>query len=199
MPWRRCLRPGSRKSRAELVVLLLLLASASVPAQIQHATTVTAEPDHLSVSITVAGAEVDNLFENMQNGMTVRVEYRIRITSPRRPPFRMLGDRLEAQFRPMIEASWDPFRLSYIIRSWDGRELAFQDEAAFYSELFSLVDYPIPWSGLSYSEGVVVETRAEYTPIVLVSGLSILSLFTTNRSLDSTWSEHPIQDPPVHR
>ena len=195
MRWPRCSRTDSRKSLVKGIsgVLLLLVAS-TLPAQLQHQAIVRPTPDYLSIDMTVAGAEVEVLFETLHAGMRVRVEYRIRISYPRDRPFRMLGDRLLREFRPSVEARWDPFLAAYVMVEDDGTAFAYADEAAFYADLFSLVNYRIPWSAVRRESGLVVEACAEYTPIVFVPGLSILSLFTANRSDSSPWSRH-IVDP----
>ncbi len=195
MLWPRCSRTDSRKSLVKGISgVLLLLAASTLPAQLKHQAIVRPTPDYLSVDMTVAGAEVEVLFETLHEGMRVRVEYRIRISYPRDRPFRMLGDRLLREFRPSVEARWDPFLAAYVMVEDDGTTFAYADEAAFYADLFSLANYRIPWSAVRREPGLVVEACAEYTPIVFVPGLSILSLFTANRSDSSPWSRH-IVDP----
>ena len=196
MLWPRCSRIGSRRkgssripARLVHLTLLLLLATA-LPAQLQHFTTLRTTDDHLSVSMTAAGADVEALFQTLRRGLRVRVEYRIRVSSARAHPFVFLGDRLLGEFRPAMEARWDPYRVAYVLLHSDGHESVYTDEAAFYTDLFSLTDYPIPWSEIRREPGLVVEARAEYTPIVFVAGLNILSLFTENRSESSPWSRH---------
>lgn len=188
MRWQRCLRTDSRKSLAKVVsCALLLLTAFRLPAQLQHATVIRPAPEYLSIGIDVAGADVDSLFETLQGGMRARVEYRIRISYPRERPFRVLGNRLLREFRPSVEASWDPFLEAYLMVADDDSTTVYRDEAAFYTDLFTLTDYRIPWSVIYRDPGLVVETSAEYTPIVFVPGLSILSLFTANRSDSSPW------------
>ncbi len=191
MLWPHCSRTDSRKSLVKgFSGVLLFLAASTLPAQLQHQAVVRPTADYLSIDMTVAGADVEALFETLHEGMRVRVEYRIRISSPRDRPFRMLGDRLLREFRPGVEARWDPFLAAYVMVEDNGTTLAYADEAAFYSDLFSLADYRIPWSAVRRDSGLVVETSAEYTPIVFVPGLSLLSLFTANRSESSPWSRH---------
>ncbi len=197
MLWPRCSRTDSRKSLVKGISgVLLLLAASTLPAQLQHQTVIQPTPDYLSIDMTVAGADVEALFETLHEGMRVRVQYRIRISFPRDRPFRMLGDRLLREFRPSVEARWDPFLAAYVMVTDDGTMFEYADEAAFYSDLFSLADYRIPWSAVRRDSGLVVEASAEYTPIVFVPGLSLLSLFTSNRSESSPWSRHII-DPAV--
>ncbi len=197
MLWPRCSRTGSRKSPANGISgVLLLLAASTLPAQLQHQTVIQTTSDYLTIEMTVAGADVEALFETLHGGMRVRVEYRLRISYPRDRPFRMLGDRLLREFRPSVEARWDPFLAAYVMVTSDGTKFAYAEEAAFYSDLFSLSDYRIPWTAVLRAPGLVVETSAEYTPIVFVPGLSILSLFTANRSESSPWSRQ-IVDPSV--
>ncbi|MBU8913946.1 MAG: hypothetical protein KOO61_07985 [Spirochaetales bacterium] len=174
--------------------VFLLLAASTLPAQLQHQAIIQPTSDYLSVSMTVAGAEVEALFETLHEGMRVRVEYRIRISYPRDRPLRLLGDRLLREFRPSVEARWDPFLAAYVMVEDDGTTFSYADEATFYADLFSLANYRIPWSAIRREPGLVVEASAEYTPIVFVPGLSILSLFAANRSDSSPWSRH-ILDP----
>lgn len=197
MLWPRCSKTDSRKSPVKGIGgVFLLLAATTLPAQIQHQAVVQLTSDYLTISMTVAGADIESLFETLHEGMRVRVEYRIRISYPRNRPFRILGDRLLREFRPSVEARWDPFLAAYVTVDNEGTTSAYDDEAAFYSDLFALSDYRIPWSAILREPGLVVETSAEYTPIVFVPGLSILSLFTANGSDSSPWFRHII-DPSV--
>ena len=193
MLWPRCSRTDSRKNLVKGISgVLLLLAASTLPAQLQHHAVIQPTADYLSIGMTVAGADVVALFETLHEGMRVRVEYRIRISYPRNRPIRMLGDRLLREFRPSVEARWDPFLAAYVMTDDNGTTFTYDDAAAFYSDLFALSDYRIPWSAILREPGLVVEASAEYTPIVFVPGLSILSLFTANRSDSSPWSRHII-------
>ena len=193
MPGPRCSSPVSRKSLVRvLAAALLVLTPAVLPAQLQHEARILADEDHLSVTVVAAGADIEELFSTLRSGMRVRVEYRVRVSEPRSQPFRALGDRLLEEFRPGVEAGWDPFRASYVLTDHDGSIALFQDETAFYTRLFTLDDYRIPWEAIPAPAGLVVEASAEYTPIVFVPGLSILSLFTANRSESSQWSRHEV-------
>lgn len=187
----RCSKTDSRKNLVKGISgVLLLLAAARLPAQLQHEAAIQPTIDYLSIQMTVAGADVEALFETLHEGMRVRVEYRVRLSYPRERPFRLLGDRLVREFRPSVEARWDPFLEAYVLVEDDQTTFTFDDEAAFYSGLFTLADYRIPWTAVTRDPGLVVETSAEYTPIVFVPGLSILSLFTANRKETSPWSRH---------
>jgi hypothetical protein len=191
----RCSRTDFRKSLAKVLCgVVLLVVATTLPAQLQHETDVEPTPEFLSVRMTVAGADVESLFETLRDGMRVRVEYRVRLSYPRNRPFRLLGDRLVREFRPSIEARWDPFLEAYVMVADDETTSVYEDEAAFYSDLFTLADYRIPWTAVHREPGLVVETSAEYTPIVFVPGLSILSLFTANRSESSPWARHILDD-----
>jgi len=197
MLWPRCSRTDSRKNLVKGISgVLLLLAASTLPAQLQHQIIAQPGSDYLSVEMTVAGADIEALFATLHEGMRVRVEYRIRISYPRDRPFRMLGARLLREFRPSVEGRWDPFLVAYVMVEDDGTEFIYADEATFYSDLFTLTDYRIPWSAIQREPGLVVEASAEYTPIVFVPGLTILSLFTANRSESSPWSRHVV-DPSV--
>ena len=183
-----CSKTDSRKNLAKVASgVLLFLVAAVLPAQLQHETLVEQSADYLSLQMTVAGADVESLFTTLRDGMRVRVEFRIRFSYPRQRPFRLLGDQLLREFNPSVEARWDPFLESYYLVTDDQTTTTYRDEAAFYADLFTLRDYRIPWSAVRLEPGLVVETSAEYTPIVFVPGLSILSLFTANRSDSSPW------------
>lgn len=189
MLWRRFSRTDSRKNPARGISVLALLLTASVlPAQLQHETTIDADAESLGVTMMVAGADLDALFTTLEEGMRARVEFRVRISVPRGRPLRILGDQLVREFRPAVEARYDPFLSAYVLVSDDGSTAVYHDEAAFYADLFSLRNYRIPWSAFRGNRRIIVETSAEYTPIVFVPGLSILSLFTANRSEVSAWS-----------
>jgi hypothetical protein len=142
------------------------------------------------VSITAAGADVAELFQTLNKGLRVRIEYRIRISLSRSGLFGFLGDRLLAEYHPGVVGRWDQYRVAYVMEGDDGTERVYTDEAAFYGDLFSLSDFRIPWPESPRETGLVIEASAEYTPIVFVAGLSILSLFTANRSESSPWSRH---------
>lgn len=193
MLWQHCLRTGSRRNLVRpSSFLLLMLVAGSLSAQIQHSTQVRITDDYLELNIRVAGAEIDELFATLKEGMTARLEYRIRVSYPRSRPFRFLGNRLIREFRPAFEASWDPFVSAYVLVGHDGNSDSYEDEAALYARMFSLDAYRIPWSAIRSGRDLVLEISAEYTPIVFVPGLSILSLFTANRSEQSPWSRHTI-------
>lgn len=193
MPWPGCSSPGSRKSPVRtLATLLLVLCAPNVAAQIQHEVKIEETTDHLSISMTAAGADVEELFATLQEGLRVRVQYRIRVTQPRERPFQVLGDRLVQEFRSGREAYWDPFLMAYVVTDDEGWQELFRDEATMYSEFFVLRDYRIPWTDIPSDRGLAVEASAEYTPIVFVPGLSILSLFTATSSEASHWSRHEL-------
>jgi len=167
-----------------------VLLAPRVPAQFSHSTTLTPTPGYLSLHIVSSGAEVDDLFETLHEGMRVRLEYRIRVSVRREGPFRFLGDRLLREFDPAVEAQWDPFRGQYLILPDDGEIHGYSDEAEFYAALFELNDYRIPWDVLRQDVALVIETTTEFTPVVFVPGLTILTLFSSNRSESSGWSRH---------
>lgn len=189
MRWRRFSRTDSRKNPARAIsAFVLLLTASALPAQLQHETTIGADAESLGVTVTVAGADLDTLFTTLEEGMRARVEFRVRISVPRGRPLRILGDQLLREFRPGIEARYDPFLSAYVLVSDDGTTAVYHDEVAFYADLFTLRNYRIPWSAIRGNGRIIVETSVEYTPIVFVPGLSILSLFTANRSETSAWS-----------
>jgi hypothetical protein len=196
MPWHGSSRTVSRKNlaRAALVALLLVPAVTAV-ADLQHETAVTPSGELIVVSIRVAGADVDELFSGLRDGMRARVEYRIRVAAPRSRPFRLLGDRLLREFRPAVEVRWDPFLASFVLESSDGETVEITEESELYARLFALDSYRIPLSALAPADQVVVETRVAYTPVVFAPGLSILSLFPRNRTLLTPWARREL--PPL--
>jgi hypothetical protein len=196
MPWPRCSKIDFRKSRARFAaVLLVLLVAPAAFAQLSHETTITPTPGYLSLSILTSGADVDDLFGTLREGLRVRLDFRIRVSSPRRASFRFLGDRLLTEFSTIVEANWDPFLGEYVVTNSDGLRVGYTDEAAFYRDFFHLSDYRIPWTGIRRDVTLVVETSAEYTPIVYVPGLTILALFSANRSETTEWSRHILAAP----
>ena len=193
MLWQHCLRTGSRRNLARpFSFILLMLVAGSLSGQIQHSSQIRITDDYLELNIRVAGAEIDDLFATLRNGMTARLEYRIRVSYPRIRPFRLFGNRLVREFRPAFEARWDPFVSAYVLVGHDGKAETYEDEAALYARMFSLDAYRIPWSAIRSDRDLVLEISAEYTPIVFVPGLSILSLFTANRSEQSPWSRYTV-------
>lgn len=193
MPWPGCLRTGSRKSPARtLIAALLFLPATTAGAQLHHQAAVVPTESHLDISITATGADIDSLFDTLREGMRARIEYRIRVTAPRARPFRWLGDRLVEELRPTFDVRWDPYLSRYEVEDGSGELRAYEDEAALYAEFFSLSHYRVPWEAVAGESLVIVETSARYTPIVFVPGLSILSIFTQNRSANSPWARHVV-------
>lgn len=196
MPWPRCSRIDSRRSRGRaLCVASLLLLAPGVCAQFDHATAILPAPTYLSVAIASSGADVEALFTTLHDGLRVQVEYRIRVAIPRDYPFRFLGDRVLREFNAPVEAHWDPFRSEYRIIHSTGLVTSHSDEAEFYTALFELDDFRIPWASIRRDVALVVETSVEYTPVVFVPGLSILSFLSSNRRETSNWSRHVLAPP----
>ncbi|MFW5684784.1 MAG: hypothetical protein ACOC1I_08020 [Spirochaetota bacterium] len=193
----------SRKSpRNSVGILLLILAStlvapATLSGEIAHDTTVRTRPDHLSISISVSGAEPQELLTNLHDGLTARLEYAIRFLERRMAPVSLLGPRFVREFRVIYEIRWDPFRRRYTAVSQDGAGYTFRDEAGLWSFIFWLSDFRIPWEALATdgADELDVETRVLYDPIVFVPGLSILSVFLATSREQSPWSAQAIEVP----
>ncbi len=195
----RCSRNVFRKSRRSLV-LLILLAPVAVHAQIEHETRMIALQDHFEVSIAVNGAAPDLLFDNLREGLAARLEYAVRVSSPRNLPFSFLGSRLLREYRVIYTVRWDPFRDRYTITTQDGGLFTFRDEAALWGFLFSLPRYRIPWQAvdgenLPSPSRYQVDTQVIYEPVVFVPGLSILSVLLPHARQSSPWERAYVEEP----
>ena len=73
MQWPVCSKSDSRKIPANAAFVLFFFTAAFLPAQIEHETALSATAEYLSVSMTVAGADVESLFATLHDGMRVRI------------------------------------------------------------------------------------------------------------------------------
>ena len=141
-------RPGSLLLPAFLLLGSFLLPQ-SAPAQISHESSVRPRESYLSVSLAVGGAEPEELFANLHDGLTARLEYSMRLLALRPMPASILGPRLIREFHIAYEMRWDPFRRRYTAQTHDGAFYTFRDEASLWSFIFSLSDYRIPWEAFA--------------------------------------------------
>ena len=194
----RSSRTGFRKNLHSLVVLLILVPVLA-PAEIVHTTQLDSLPSYLEVRMSVRGVEPDELFANLADGLSARMEYSIRVLQARDQPMRLLGSRTLREFRLSYELGWDPFRRRYTISTQDGGLYTFRDEAAVRSFFFTVPGYRIPWSAIASDNPetgmrrFVIETRATYEPIVFVPGLTILSIFLPWTRQQSAWISMAIE------
>lgn len=146
-------RSGARLLPATLLVLGSLLLPRYAPAQISHESSVRPRDSYLSVSLAVGGAEPEELFANLHDGLTARLEYSMRLLALRPMPASILGPRLIREFQIAYEMRWDPFRRRYTAQTHDGAFYTFRDEASLWSFIFSLSDYRIPWEAFASTGG----------------------------------------------
>jgi hypothetical protein len=193
MPSQVCSRIGFRRSpHSCLAVALLLLVCGVAYGRIEHKAVVTSHPDYLEVNVFVSGADPELLFRNLDEGMTARLEYEVRISEPRSSPMRVLGPRMLRELRIVYDLRWDPYRRRFTISTNDGGTYTFSDRTALWQFFFELPGFRVPWKSLdldnpSSSGRWLVETRVIYEPIVFVPGLGILSLLLPYARQSSTW------------
>lgn len=188
-------RTASRKSPRRLVLVTLiaaLLAPGAVSAQVDSTVTVGATPDFLSVSIDVTGADEEVLFANVNDGLTARLEYIIRVLEARDGLLSAFGSRMLREFRVIYETRYDPFRRRYTVTTQDGGFYTFGERERLLEFFFSLPGYRVPWSALGLDHPpsqteLVIEARAVYAPIVFAPGLSILSVLNADARRQSPW------------
>ena len=201
MPSRACSTIDFRKSPRSIRVALFLLFYALTPvlsAQITHTSTADSTPDYLEVSIAVRGADPADLFAGLDDGLTARTEYAIRVMEPRTGPMNIFGARLLREFRVSYEIRYDPFRRRYTLTTHDGGLYTFRDTDSLWSFFFSLPEYRIPWEAVepsirSADASLMIETRVTYSPIVFVPGLSILSILLPDSAQQSGWVRREIE------
>lgn len=200
MRLQRCSTTDSRKSRPDvsrLVVLATLLAvTPALAAQIAHDASVATTDELLEVTVRVAGADPESLFANLNEGLSARLEYAIRILEPRPRALVMLGPRLDREFRVIYDLHFDPFRDRYVVQTQDGGRYLFPDEATLWEFFFELPGYRIPHSALHASGHLYIDTRVTFEPIVFVPGLSILSVFMPRSRQLSAWERDVVEISP---
>ncbi|MFW5718453.1 MAG: hypothetical protein ACOCWX_03885 [Spirochaetota bacterium] len=194
-------RTVSRKSPRRLLlffVIAALLAPVSATAQVDHTINVGATRDYLAVSVDVSGADAAMLFANINDGLTARLEFIIRVLEARRGLLSVFGSRMLREFRVIYETRYDPFRRRYTVTTQDGGFYTFGDRARLLDFFFTLPGYRIPWAALGLDHAapdaeLVVETRVVYEPIVFAPGLSILSGLMSDTRRQSPWRVVPVR------
>lgn len=188
-------RTASRKSPRRLLVLVVigvLFGPVRAVAQFDHTMTVTTATDYLAVSIDVSGADAAVLFANINDGLTSRLEYIIRVLEARDGLLSVFGSRMLRQFRVIYEARYDPFRRRYTVTTQDGGFFTFRDRDRLLDFFFSLPDYRVPWTAVGLDAApeqreLVVEARVVYDPLVFAPGLTILSAVVPDSRRQSPW------------
>ncbi|MFW5718326.1 MAG: hypothetical protein ACOC0E_12875 [Spirochaetota bacterium] len=187
-------RTASRKSpsRHLLPVAIALLVSLPAVAQVDHSLAIGTTADHLAVSIDVSGADASVLLANINDGLTSRVEYIIRVLEARDGLLAVLGSRMLREFRVIYETRYDPFRRRYTVTTQDGGFYTFHDSDRLLDFFFSLPGYRVPWTALEPGRvrderDLLVETRVVYDPIVFAPGLSVLSVLMSDARRQSPW------------
>ena len=201
MPSPVCSRTGFRKSpRSCLLLSLILLVCGTAFGKIEHRAEITAHPEYMEISVFVNGADPQVLFQNLDEGMTARLEYEVRVSQPRSLPLRILGSRVLQQYRVVYDLRWDPFRRRFTITTQDGGAFTFTHTTALWQFFFELPGFRVPWRNLGLEHHAsngryLVETRVTYEPIVFVPGLSILSLLLPRARQSSTWWSDAVEAP----
>jgi hypothetical protein len=174
--------------------LFLVIAGVTQPlfGQLLHTAVCHAEQNYLEVTLLADGADTEALQENLDGGMTARVEFAIRISRPRHGVWTVFGDRGLREYVTGSEIHWDVFTERYVIEADDGGRFSFRDMGEATQFLFSLRQYRIPWTGMVDRRGTiadefVVDTQVRYSPIVYVPALAILSFFNSGERLISPW------------
>lgn len=187
-------RTASRKSPRRRLLLVVIALFVSVPAiaQVDHSVAVGTTADYLAVSIDVSGADASVLLANINDGLTARVEYIIRLLEARDGLFAVLGSRILREFRVIYETRYDPFRRRYTVTTQDGGFYTFDDSDRLLDFFFTLPGYRVPWTALELDRvrdqrDLVVEARVVYDPIVFVPGLSVLSVLMSDARRQSPW------------
>lgn len=186
----RCSRIGFRKNRRRICLALFVLLTTALPAQIAHRGTVERTADGLVVTMAITGADQTEFFRNLNDGLTTRLQFRLRISEPRPFPFTLLGARFLNEYTLEHSASWDPFRAAYVLEGPGGRETLFDDPQALWRRFFLLDGYLIPVGELPGGAGEsqpVIEIRASYRPIVFVPALGVLSVFLSEDRDATGW------------
>ena len=98
----------------------MVLAIVSPLSAIEHSTTIEHHAAFLEITVTAAGADLTELFENLADGMSARVQFDIRVSEPRSRFGRLFGDRFVRQFQPGYQVRWDPYDGRYVVLSHDG-------------------------------------------------------------------------------
>jgi hypothetical protein len=197
MPWPRYSKIASRRNLRRLFTLGLAILPLPLFAQLSHQIDIRTDDQMLELTITATGASLEELRHNLDDGLTAGVEMVIRISEPRRPPFRFMGDRLIREFRPGARAHWDAFAQRYVVQADDGSRYAVSSIEELARILFSLIEYRIPWNAMEDRSGalpeqLVVETQVTYIPVVFVRALTILLFFPPNERVSSSWVRTPI-------
>ena len=193
MPWRLCSRIAFRRNlRRHLLLLVIAGVSQPLFGQLLHAAICHAEQSYLEVTLLADGADMGTLKQNLDGGMTARVEFAIRISRPRHGIWTVFGDRGLREYVTGSEIHWDVFTERYVIESDDGGRFSFREVSEATQFLFSLRQYRIPWTGMAdrrgtIAEELVVDTQVRYSPIVYVPALAILSFFSSEERLVSPW------------
>ena len=202
MLWRLFSRIDSRRSlRSLLLVVAIAGLSQPVPAQLTHNAVYRPERTFLEITVQAAGADLAVLQQNLDAGLTARVEFAIRVLEPRVGVWRVFGDRGIREYVTGSEARWDLFTQRYVIRSDDGTRFSFASVDELTRFLFSLQQYRIPWIGMTdrrgtVAEHVVLETQVRYSPVVFVPALAILAFFRVEERLVSPWVRSPVIEVP---
>ncbi|MFP4375625.1 MAG: hypothetical protein ACLFP4_01165 [Spirochaetales bacterium] len=188
---RRCSRTDFRKSlRSVGLVAMLVAAAYPLAAQLSHEEQVFATRDVVSVSIDVSGYNRSEFFTNLYDGMTARIEYRIRFSVPREQPFQVLGPRLLHEVTFHRSVYFDRFSGLFHITRDDDLARQVQTEGELLEDFFVLDSREIelesiPVGDLLESESFLVETRVVYNPILFVPALRILSVFLADDEIVS--------------
>ena len=197
-------RTVSRKSPRRLLlsfVIAALLAPVSATAQVDHTLSAGGTPDFLAVSVDVSGADAAMLFANVNDGLTARLEFIIRVLEARDGLMSVFGSRMLREFRVIYETRYDPFRRRFTVTTQDGGFYTFSERARLLDFFFSLPGYRIPWAALGFAHApsdveLVVEARVVYEPIVFAPGLSILSGLVSDTRRQSPWRVTPVREGP---
>lgn len=190
----RCSRIDSRKNLRSRLVLVLLFISPLVTAQVTHDGSVTLNSDALRVSIEVDGADSSAFFRTLNDGLTTRLSFFVRMSESRPLLFGLLGPRFLAEFQLTHTAYYDPFRQAYVLDHPSGESL-FSDEQQLWSAFFTLADHRIPRTAIDEPidpQTLRVELRVTYRPVVFVPALGILSIVLSEDRSASAWTREPV-------
>lgn len=190
MRLQRCSKTDFRKSRRRILAGLLVLVSSVLPAELANDGTVEVSEAGLSVSMTVSGADRREFFRNLDDGLTARLQFRVRVSEPRPAPLALLGHRFLAEFALEHDASWDPFRRAYVLSGPGEREALFDEPESLWRHFLMIDSHTIAASELpdgSLQGSPIVEIRVSYRPIVFVPALGMLSVFLSEDREATGW------------
>ena len=185
-----CSKTSSRRSKAKIPLILLLLVACSSCLYAQQARLDAAlRGEKVYAAVEYLESHSQEVLASLWDGLRSEITFQLRLYRRSKRPFTFLGDRLLVERRVYQTASFDFFGNRYKIQR-DGENVGeYEGEAEFLDSFFSLPEIELGKIDPNDEREHYLLARVRMMPVKIIAPLNIISLFSSETAFTTPWIE----------